>query len=126
MAPAHDAISDFLAAHGIEDATETGEDVMGLAIDQAVAEAGERVEAANLTPEQRMAKALAAELRGQVIAGASGEDVVLDVPPSAEETHEMNAWLDDDEGVYYALDQDGQYMTDENREYIKLGLHEDG
>ena len=104
----HEGMAEFAAAWeqyaeeiGAVETTTTQENPVNAAIMQAVEQAGQRVEAAALTAEQRMAKAIAAELRDQVITDDAGEETIyLDEPEATdEETAQLSAWLDSGDDV---------------------------
>jgi hypothetical protein len=78
MAEFNRAVDEEVERHAVEPTSATGNERVNDAIAQAKAQAGERVRAASLTSEQRLAKALAAELRGEVIAGDPSGDIYLD------------------------------------------------
>jgi hypothetical protein len=97
-----------VAKYAAEDATTNGGQRVDDAIAGAVTAACERVKAAAMTSEQRMAKAIAAELRGQVLETGSGD---LYVPTEDDIDHEaeLEAFLEaPDEDQVVGTDLDGR------------------
>lgn len=108
MASYADAFDAEMEKHGVEDASVNGAQAVNDAIAQAVQAAGARAEALSRTPEQRMAKAIAAELRGQVLETGDGD---LYVPTEDDIDHdaELAAYLEaPDEDQVVGIDVDGR------------------
>jgi hypothetical protein len=110
----HEAMSAFAEAWDTEvekyavqtDAPSAG-DVIDSAIGTAVAEAGERVEAVNLDPEVKLAKAIARELKGQVLETDAG-DIYVEGSATPEETAQLEAELASDEDELIGTDEEGR------------------
>jgi hypothetical protein len=97
-----------VAKYAAEDATKNGEQVVNDAVGQALQAAEKRVTEANLTPERRMAKAIAAELRGQVLE-TGGTDVYVPTEDDVDHDAELAAFLNaPDEDQVVGTDIDGR------------------
>lgn len=102
-----------VAKYAAENTTEAGGQRVDNAIASAVAEAEAKLEAASLTPERRMARAIAEELRGQVLETGSSD---LYVPTEDDIDHEaeLEAFLKaPDEDTIVGTDTDGRTIFED-------------
>jgi hypothetical protein len=79
------AFDEEVAKYSAEDAATNGGQMVDAAVAGAVTAASERVKAASLTAEQRMARAIAVELKGQILETDTGD---LYVPTEDDIDHE--------------------------------------
>jgi hypothetical protein len=123
----HEGIAAFAEAmdaeigkYAVEPTTAAGGERVNDAISEALAGAQERVQAASMTSEQRLAKAIAQELRGQAIPIA--DDFYVDGGATPEETAALEAELEADEDPIVGTDAEGNtvYMNQESGEQYIL------
>jgi hypothetical protein len=107
------AFDQEVAKYAAENVTEAGGQRVDQAIASVVAEAEARLEAASLTPERRMARAIAEELRGQVLETGSG-DLYVPTEDDIDYQAELEAFLEaPDEDTIVGTDVDGRTIFED-------------